>query len=788
MDQDPSNGSANEKRNWRERLGIGAKEMPKLSDEFKPDRVPPSLNGPAAAPQPVSRPAPMAPRQASRATPAAPRASQAAAPAPSRAPAPTAQPPQQSALADKLRAQRDAAERLAAQRVTAARERAEARTAAESRPAVPEPRQSAPEVRAPAPEPRLPLGRPAASDKPKFSFADDTPSPPAYSRGAGLGAQPLAPPRPALGGERMPPVPPRSLGANPNLRQDPPPYRPIDPATGYPSMGQRGGYAPPPRPYGNAPAPAAPPMARRGAFEPAPRAPVDDGYGPEEDFAPDPRLTRSMANKARQQPLPPPDADDVFEDPPAPPPRRRASAADYNAAYREAEENLDEPSKRSSGPWLLLLALLLAAVATGGVVWFYQTKMKPVASNGTSSEQVPVVAAPDQPVKTAPEAPADQSAQTPAPASKKQIYDRIVGDQEVQGGQMVPTEQPPVQPEPAAAGQDAAQPLPEPGGATDNGGAGDATPLPLPPPPGDNSAAPGGNTQGSLDNNQIQPAANQAAGTSLSETDQNAASGTQAPQTGTQTASDSTAQSDSTSQQLENIGDSTVDAAAGKATQAANDGAAIVNKKPVAAKKVKTAAKTAAKPAPQKNLGSKPVVLVPPSQDAAQTGGDTALPPSQDTNAVIAEAPGQGAVVEPPPAQKKKTIFDLFKGGQAAQTAPAEPVQNTPVVSNETVEPVPQPAPQKKAVAAPQTTGGSGFVAQLASFRSQAEAQTEYARLKAKYPGIVSPLSPNISTATVAGSTRYRLGLGPMGSREDASRVCGSLLASGERDCIVRKQ
>ena len=258
MDQDPSNGSANEKRNWRERLGIGAKEMPKLSEEFKPDRVPPSLNGPAAAPQPVSRPAPMAPRQAPRATQTAPRAPQAAAAAPSRAPAPPAAQPQQSALADKLRAQRDAAERLAAQRVTAARERAEARTAAESRPVTPEPRQPAPEMRTPAPEPRIPLGRPAASDKPKFSFADDAP-PPAYSRGAGLGAQPLAPPRPALGGERMPPVPPRSLGANPNLRQDPPPYRPIDPATGYPSMGQRGGYAPPPpRSYGTAPAPAAP--------------------------------------------------------------------------------------------------------------------------------------------------------------------------------------------------------------------------------------------------------------------------------------------------------------------------------------------------------------------------------------------------------------------------------------------------------------------------------------------------------------------------------------------------
>lgn len=35
MDQDSSNGTGPDKRNWRERLGIGAKELPKLSDEFR---------------------------------------------------------------------------------------------------------------------------------------------------------------------------------------------------------------------------------------------------------------------------------------------------------------------------------------------------------------------------------------------------------------------------------------------------------------------------------------------------------------------------------------------------------------------------------------------------------------------------------------------------------------------------------------------------------------------------------------------------------------------------------
>ena len=36
MDQNSTNGAGTDKKNWRERLGIGAKDMPKLSDEFKP--------------------------------------------------------------------------------------------------------------------------------------------------------------------------------------------------------------------------------------------------------------------------------------------------------------------------------------------------------------------------------------------------------------------------------------------------------------------------------------------------------------------------------------------------------------------------------------------------------------------------------------------------------------------------------------------------------------------------------------------------------------------------------
>ncbi len=288
---------------------------------------------------------------------------------------PRAPEPQQSALAEKLRSQREAAERLAAQRVTAARERAEGRIATE-------PKLSTPPVG----------GKPAAaSGKPKFSFADEQVPPAFQPKQNSNGLPPLMPPRPALGGDRAPGFSARSANFAPQgggFRQElPGGFRPIDPATGYPTRpaGLSGRSFPP---LGGAQGSNLP-TGRRQALPPY----DDPRYHPEDDDQrSDPRLTRSMA---RQRPLPE-EGDDVFEDqlpPPTAQNRRKASAAEYNAAYREAEEGYEEPRRRSGGPWLLLFALLLAAVATGGIVWYYQTKIKPVAQRRRErpTKSVPVV-------------------------------------------------------------------------------------------------------------------------------------------------------------------------------------------------------------------------------------------------------------------------------------------------------------------------------------------------------------------------------------------------------------
>src|SRR3990170_3596302 len=147
MDQNSTNDT--DKRNWRERLGIGGKDMPRISGEFtKAPEAVTQETAPVRPAQSVAKPAPMAPRLPMKAAASpAPRPQQQVLPQ-------GAAPQAPDALAEKLRSQRAAAERLAEQRVTAAKQRAE----------------NASGSLAPA---KAPVAAGAPVEKPKFSFADE---------------------------------------------------------------------------------------------------------------------------------------------------------------------------------------------------------------------------------------------------------------------------------------------------------------------------------------------------------------------------------------------------------------------------------------------------------------------------------------------------------------------------------------------------------------------------------------------------------------------------------------
>ena len=819
MDQNSTGGT--DKRNWRERLGIGtkdsaviAKDLPKVAGEFKgtiiPDAPTPNISSPKTAPA-VVRPAPMAPRPAAKPVAAAPApvAARPIAPAVPR-PAPTSP----DALANKLKSQRDAAEKLAVQRVAAAKQRAEA---------------------------AMPAQVNGGGEKPKFSFADDDsksvapvqnqnrPAPqvqrPATQNGY---TNQIAPPRPQLGGgQALPPrpaqpVPQQTYPQAPAYPQGQPYYPPQVPQypTGYQPPPQ--GYAPAPPPVyrpidpatGYAPPPGYNPQVRQ-PYPPAtgpipPRLQVPQQRSPAAGFNSPASAFGNEATRNLRPSITPPlrpaagvaqtegDEDDIFEQP-APRPTRRATADEYSQAYREVETGYEEEQPRSYTP-LILLSLIGLAVVAGLLGWWgYNNYIKNGGKLVGSQTEVPVVAAPAKPAKAAPDATATDNAAAgkAANSSKKLIYDRIVGDREIVGGQMVPSEETPVQPSnntaPAAPAADA---VPAPSAGTGS----DGTPLPLPPPPG-GAAAPQGALDPSGKNDIVKTAETIITPAAGAQSSAAAAlpvvPGTQivSQTTGTVTAAASApAGSEVITSKVEASKPAVADVESKPVDEAITDTppeptTAAQNKKIAPKKKLASG---------EKSLGSKPVVLVPPSKIARQNNGaaSTKKPKAilsednglygnaelgQDTQVAEAEVP---AVVAP---QKRKTLLDLFKTDSAtsAPSANAPPVE-TPVAPSQPTQQVAAVAPK---VAAPTPVSATGaYVAQLASFKSKSEANAEYSRLVAKHGEIIKRYAPIIQQAEVAGSTRYRLNIGPMATSNVASNLCSSLFAAGERDCLVHKQ
>ena len=494
---------------------------------------------------------------------------------------------------------------------------------------------------------------------------------------------------------------------------------------------------------------------------------------PQGGFGIDPRLPPRMARPPAPAPRPTmPMNDEAYGDDQyyaeQPEPRTsRRSAADYQQAYRDMEDGYEEDAPRSRGPWILLALLLLALGIAAGAVWFYLTSVKPMMNGkpaAATTEEVPVVDPPAGAAKVEPEPPA-ATAPEQAPAGKKRIYDRIVGDQEVLGGEMAPTEEVPLAP------ADGSSQLPDPVAPAGDATGEDAAPLPIPPPPGD------GNTQGSLPEDPNKQSA------SLSDP---AAGDSQAAVVASEPAPAPPAPGETV-----------------EPTSADGQQEAISDEEPVVIPKKKLPVKpTKKKTETEQNLGSKPVVLVPPKKkakaDPSEPTDETTA--SVDTAAVddaglygdTATSNTAPAAPQPAPVKKKKTLADLFNGTSENEVPAAEPQQPQ-------LAPEPAPAPAKPASAAKpkaapeqpaetQVATASGYAAQLASFRTKQEASAEFSRLKSKHGAILQGFSPIVSEAQVAGSTRYRLAVGGMASKDQANALCSKLIAAGERDCIVKRQ
>jgi cell division protein FtsN len=135
----------------------------------------------------------------------------------------------------------------------------------------------------------------------------------------------------------------------------------------------------------------------------------------------------------------------------------------------------------------------------------------------------------------------------------------------------------------------------------------------------------------------------------------------------------------------------------------------------------------------------------------------------------------------------------------AARSAPPpEPVANAPLsLSPDASDRAPPPpaaardnsprplTPPRVASAASSGEAG-GYLVQVSSRRSEADAESSLRALQAKYAGVLGGQPHLVRRADLgAKGIYYRAMVGPFGSREQAIQLCSSLKAAGG-DCVVQ--
>ena len=94
----------------------------------------------------------------------------------------------------------------------------------------------------------------------------------------------------------------------------------------------------------------------------------------------------------------------------------------------------------------------------------------------------------------------------------------------------------------------------------------------------------------------------------------------------------------------------------------------------------------------------------------------------------------------------------------------------------------------KRSIAArPASAKPGGYMVQVSSQRTEAEAQAWYRALQAKYPAVLGSRRPTIKRADLGEKgIFFRTQVGPFASAEEAGKMCNSLKAAGGQ-CLVQR-
>jgi hypothetical protein len=96
-------------------------------------------------------------------------------------------------------------------------------------------------------------------------------------------------------------------------------------------------------------------------------------------------------------------------------------------------------------------------------------------------------------------------------------------------------------------------------------------------------------------------------------------------------------------------------------------------------------------------------------------------------------------------------------------------------------------APMRTASVPPAAASGGAYTVQISSQRSEAEAQSAFRSLQAKFPNLLSGRQPIIRRADLGDrGVYYRAQVGPFASSDQAGEFCASLKAAGGQ-CVVQR-
>lgn len=162
-----------------------------------------------------------------------------------------------------------------------------------------------------------------------------------------------------------------------------------------------------------------------------------------------------------------------------------------------------------------------------------------------------------------------------------------------------------------------------------------------------------------------------------------------------------------------------------------------------------------------------------PAENGGVPAGATAPPrPAPQTRSAAAPAPAPAAA---PPARNP---------------ASANASANAPMSLAPQGGPAPSPPPTRMAATnptQPAAPSGGGYLVQVSSQRSEADAEASYRALQGKFPGVLGPHSSLVKRVDLGEKgIYYRAFAGPFGSSEEAAQVCNSLKSAGGQ-CFVQR-